>query len=57
MWHATIPRRSILLFARLLIDAAAVSNFELTRPKSFRSWNLMVSILLRVIFKTRFQRF
>ena len=57
MWHATIPRRSILLFARLLIVAAAVSNFEFLRPMPASSWNLRVSILLRVIFKIRFQSF
>ena len=34
MWHAAPSRRSILLLVHLLIDAAAVSNFEFMRPRS-----------------------
>ena len=57
MWHAAPSRRSILLLVHLLIDAAAVSNFELLRPRSKSSWKHRVSILPRVMYKTRFQSF
>jgi hypothetical protein len=48
-------RHPIHLFVHLLIDAAAVSNFELLRPHSQSSWKHSASILLRVMYKTRFQ--
>jgi hypothetical protein len=57
MWHSAPSRRSILLLVHLLIDAAAVSNFELLRPRSKSSWKHRVSILPRVMYKTRFQSF
>jgi len=57
MWHAAPSRRSILLLVHLLIDAAAVSNFEFMRPRSKSSWKHRVSILPRVMYKTRFQSF
>ena len=40
MWHSAPSRRSILLLVHLLIDAAAVSNFELLRPRSKSSTGL-----------------
>jgi hypothetical protein len=57
MWHAAPSRRSILLLVHLLIDAAAGSNFELLRLRSRSSWRHRVSILPRVMYKTRFQSF
>ena len=57
MWHAVPTRRSILLLVHLLIDAAAVSNFEFLRPHSQSSWKHRVSIRPRVMYKTRFQSF
>jgi hypothetical protein len=57
MWHAAPSRRSILLPVHLMIDAAAVSNFKLLRPRSKSSWKHRVSILQRVMYKTRFQSF
>ena len=45
------------LLVHLLIDAAAGSNFELLRPRSSSSWRHRVSILPRVMYKTRFQSF
>ncbi len=51
------PRRALLLLVHLRIDADAMSNFVFLRPRSLSGWKLRVSILPRVMFKTRFQSF
>jgi hypothetical protein len=50
-------RQTILSFVHLWNDAGALSNFEFLRPHTASSSILRVSILLRVMSKTRCQSF